>query len=419
MFNMATSMLCRVRLSSPAVQRLFLTLCKSRPGNCNNVLQVFHRPWSESTGFKPRRKGWWRKYLGITVGVGVAFAVVLPKKFNQYVESGYKKLPLESFSRLCGRLSRVEMWDWLQVRVLRLYVNMFKVDLSEAEDEDLTHYASLSEFFRRPLKPGARPIDEHHELTCPSDGKILHFGVVQDGKLEQVKGVTYSLRQFFGHSTWINGPLTNNMHYQSDEEYYDSLHIRPGNALYYCVIYLAPGDYHRFHSSVDWTITFRRHFPGKLLSVRPWIAECVKDLFNYNERVVYLGTWKHGLFSYVPVGATNVGSIKIYCDEELATNKAENKRKESIEKSFCDGGSSGVKVKKGEMFGEFNMGSTVVLVFEAPQDFQFTCESGQQVKCGIAMGNDEIVSDKNNNKIMSAENKQHKSWFEYIKSFVV
>lgn len=37
---------------------------------------------------------------------------------------------------------------------------------------------------------------------------------------------------------------------------------REGNELYHCVIYLAPGDYHCFHSPTDWTVSHRRHFPG-------------------------------------------------------------------------------------------------------------------------------------------------------------
>lgn len=36
----------------------------------------------------------------------------------------------------------------------------------------------------------------------------------------------------------------------------------PVKGLYYCVIYLKPGDYHRIHSPVDWNVLVRRHFSG-------------------------------------------------------------------------------------------------------------------------------------------------------------
>lgn len=60
------------------------------------------------------------------------------------------------------------------------------------------------------------------------------------------------------------------MMYDFDRRYDDDdegniasqLLIHPSNQLYYCIIYLAPGDYHRFHSPADWTVLVRRHFPG-------------------------------------------------------------------------------------------------------------------------------------------------------------
>jgi phosphatidylserine decarboxylase len=89
---------------------------------------------------------------------------------------------------------------------------------------------------------------------------------------------------------------------------------QPENRLYYCVIYLAPGDYHRFHSPTNWVIHTRRHVAGELYSVSPYMAKILKDLFVLNERVVLLGRWKYGFFSMSPVGATNVGSIRINFD---------------------------------------------------------------------------------------------------------
>jgi len=36
----------------------------------------------------------------------------------------------------------------------------------------------------------------------PSDGKVLNFGRVSAGVLEQVKGITYSLKGFLGPASW-------------------------------------------------------------------------------------------------------------------------------------------------------------------------------------------------------------------------
>lgn len=190
--------------------------------------------------------------------------------------------------------------------------------------------------------------------------------------------------------------------------------------LYYMVVYLAPGDYHRFHSPVSWVVSQRRHFAGELYSVSPYLVRTLPGLFTLNERVVLIGRWRHGFFSYTPVGATNVGSILINFDRELRTNSlttdtaADLAAEEAKERGepYCgfaeatyEGASKilgGHALKRGEEMGGFQLGSTIVMVFEAPKGvrgsfdegfseerrggWKWLVEKGQQVKMGQALG---------------------------------
>lgn len=80
-------------------------------------------------------------------------------------------------------------------------------------------------------------------------------------RVEQIKGVTYDLKYFLGD---LNDFPVNRTEKKTEqkEDYINTLLKNPDNRLYQLIIYLAPGDYHRFHSSTDWNIKFRRHFPG-------------------------------------------------------------------------------------------------------------------------------------------------------------
>ncbi|KAM3939529.1 phosphatidylserine decarboxylase proenzyme, mitochondrial isoform 1-T1 [Leptodactylus fuscus] len=293
----------------------------------------------------------------------------------------YKSVPTRLLSRAWGRLNQVELPTWLRKPVYSLYIWTFGVNMKEAAVEDLHHYRNLSEFFRRKLKPQARPVCDSHSVISPSDGKILHFGRVKNCEVEQVKGVTYSLESFLGPQTWTeNLPISKN-------SFQDQLVTKEGNELYHCVIYLAPGDYHCFHSPTDWNVHHRRHFPGSLMSVNPGVARWIKELFCYNERVVLTGGWKHGFFSLTAVGATNVGSIRIYFDRDLQTNSPRYSKGSHNDMSYVtNNNQDGIAMRKGEQLGEFNLGSTIVLIFEAPKDFTFNLKAGQKIHFGEAVG---------------------------------
>lgn len=296
---------------------------------------------------------------------------------NGFMVECYCCLPLRITSRLWGWFASIEVPLVLRPTFYGLYAKVFRANLEEI-DLDLTTFPNLVEFFVRPLKDGVRPIAQNVEIVSPADGKVLHYGPVTSCRVEQVKGVTYSLRHFLGEPDWPRSSNSLEKIENDDCRYLKSLLKDPANDLYQLTIYLAPGDYHRFHSPTDWQIKFRRHFQGKLLSVNPRIAGWLPDLFSLNERVVYIGEWGGGFMSYAAVGATNVGSIKVYCDRNLATNT----RKWPKGKS-CDDASLGcTNMSKGQMLGEFRMGSTIVLLFEAPPDFKFSLHRGQDIKVG-------------------------------------
>jgi len=208
-----------------------------------------------------------------------------------------------------------------------------------------------------------------------------------------------------------------------EKPWYARLTSEHKTALYYVVVYLAPGDYHRFHSPTAWVVEKRRHFAGELYSVSPYLQRTLPGLFTLNERVVLLGRWRWGFFSFTPVGATNVGSIKVNFDRELRTNSlttdtaADTAAEEASKRGEPYSGFAeatyeaaspilhGHALRRGEEMGGFQLGSTVVLVFEAPKGerpsldegwmgekakrkggWNWSVEKGQRVKMGEKLG---------------------------------
>lgn len=397
-------------------------------------------------------------------------------------------LPLKALSRLWGRFNELDLPMPLRIPGFKLYSWIFGANLDEIKEPDLRTYANLASFFYRELKPGARPIDpDPNAIISPSDGKVLSFGMIERGEVEQVKGMTYSLEALLGEASPSREAISSHgvvpadvvqddsVNMAMDEEFarvngipYTLPHLLSGskrrpkkesamdasttseltseakvkadlalgdgrpwyaprasnNALYYCVIYLAPGDYHRFHSPVSWVVESRRHFAGELYSVSPYLQRTLPGLFVLNERVVLLGRWRWGFFSYIPVGATNVGSIKLNFDAELRTNSlttdtaadraaAEAAKRGEPYSGFAEAtyykasrALQGHALQRGEEMGGFQLGSTIVLVFEAPMGIRksfdegwgggrqggwtWDIEKGQTIKVGQKLGQVEL-----------------------------
>ena len=108
-------------------------------------------------------------------------------------------LPLKFLSRLWGKCNELDIPYYLRIPGFKLYGFIFGVDFDEVSEPDLHNYRNLAQFFYRTLKPGVRPLDQHpNALLSPADGRVIQFGYIEHGEVEQVKGVTYSVDALLG-----------------------------------------------------------------------------------------------------------------------------------------------------------------------------------------------------------------------------
>ena len=124
---------------------------------------------------------------------------------------------------------------------------------------------TLGSFFTRKLKTGLRPLDNDSCVVSPADGTVTHMSRFRGGYLEQVKGVHYSLSYFLGlDKADASSPHRTTVHAAAPFPERSSgglLHATDGSTvLMQMVIYLSPGDYHRFHSPADWTVETKRYY---------------------------------------------------------------------------------------------------------------------------------------------------------------
>jgi phosphatidylserine decarboxylase len=287
---------------------------------------------------------------------------------HPFLKRLFISIPFRISSRVWGFFARIELPLSMRAPIYRLYSHAFGCKLNEMELK-LTEYPSMAAFFARKLKPTARTIGTT-ALTSPVDGKVLSVGRVDSaGGIAQVKGIRYSLRDFVGEGQVL-----------------DRLSAAAAKGhLYCCTIYLAPGDYHGFHTPAQMNVEWSRHFAGYLLPVAPIVAKIVDGLFAVNERVLIGGKWQHGLIVVAPVGASNVGSIDIEIDSSIKTNKAWPRREHT--ENMYNSPPGGLRLAKGERIGTFQMGSTVVLLVESPRPLLWLVIGGQTLKLGEELAN--------------------------------
>jgi phosphatidylserine decarboxylase len=265
-------------------------------------------------------------------------------------------LPQHGLSRLTLRATRVRT-PWFKNALMRGFMRLYDIDMSEALESDPVRYGSFNEFFTRALKSGARPIAaDPASIACPVDGTVSECGRIEGEQLMQAKGRTYALNELLAAAPWSSA-------FAGGE---------------FATIYLAPYNYHRIHMPLAGKLLQTIYVPGRLFSVNTVTAARVPRLFARNERVICLFEGAAGRFAVILVGALNVGSMSTVWAGDITPAKRR------IVTRLPD---AQVSLGKGEELGRFNMGSTVILLLEPNRAaWRDDLQAGLKVRLGEELG---------------------------------
>ena len=265
-------------------------------------------------------------------------------------------LPKQGLTDLAGRVAAARSGARTQ-QLIRWFVRRYGVNMAEAAEPNLAHYACFNDFFTRALKVGARPLAAA-SFVCPVDGTISQFGAIEHDQIFQAKGHRYSTTALVGGDAALAA------------EFEDG---------HFATLYLSPRDYHRIHMPCAAKLLRMTHVPGELFSVNPTTARGVPGLFARNERVVCVFESVHGLFVLTLVGATIVGSMATTWHGVVNPPRPGVLREWHYEEQD-------IAFALGDEMGRFLLGSTVVLLFpKGPLHFNRAWAPGRSIRLGEAM----------------------------------
>ena len=264
-------------------------------------------------------------------------------------------VPKNRLSRAIGRLVHARLPRPLARMLVHRFARTYQIDVAAA-GKPLHEYPSIGHFFIRDLREGLRPIES--DFVSPVDGVLRNFGVVENGRLEQIKGKTYTVARFLG----------------------DESHARRYEHGTFFNLYLSPQDYHHVHSPVGGSIVRSVHIPGMLWPVNDWSLANIDELFAINERVVTYIDCSLGLVAVVMIGATNVGKISVSYDSFISNTAG---TKQTARRDY----EPPIAIAAGDRLGTFHMGSSVVVLLEPGRvDLsRVRLEAGKKVQYGAAV----------------------------------
>ncbi len=268
----------------------------------------------------------------------------------------FKIIPTSLLSRIFGLICMIPLPSFIITRFIQWYSAKFNI--KNEYNEPSGGFPTINQFFTRTLKPGIHIINQSkNAVVSPVDARIDQYGTIDDNAIIQAKGISYSLNDLIPSKT-------------ADR-------FRNGTFM---TLYLSPGDYHRIHSPVNGTITGYFNIPGKLYSVHEFMVKGIKNLFCLNERLItYIETPK-GMAAVCKIGAMNVGKITLSF-ETVCTNKTFRKKNE-----FFYSSAFMPSINAGDELGRFNLGSTIVLIFEKGMVDFLPFKSATAIRMGTKIG---------------------------------
>ena len=264
-------------------------------------------------------------------------------------------LPQKLLTAFAGAFARRQV-PLLSGLAIRLFIRLFRVDMTQSACSDPGAYRSFNAFFTRALIDDARPLAAAPALLCPCDGVVSECGPLDGTRLLQVKGVSYRAADLLADPA-----LAEN--------------FRDGS---FATIYLTPADYHRVHMPTDGYLERMLYVPGSLYSVNPATVAGRPGLFARNERVVSSFRGEDGHFAMVLVGAMIVGGIRTRWAGRVTPRTAE---------PWQMAADARVLLERGDEMGLFELGSTVVLLFPGGTvALDPDLAPGRRVRMGEAIG---------------------------------
>ncbi len=246
-----------------------------------------------------------------------------------------KKHYTSVISSAFGKFASKEFPSLIQHFINASYVKLMGLDMSHFDAP--SSYPTLNKLFTRAfVTPPVLPEDSQ-ALISGVDALITDAGTITEGRAYQIKGMSYDIERLFGV---FHAGLAKK--------------LEGGEFINF---YLSPKDYHRYHMPMKLKIVSLTHIPGKLYPVNFPLLRNMPNLFIENERVVIACEDEKGRVQVlVLVGALNVGKMVVTFEENIRTNSEIREPKHYTYEDLV--------LDKGEMFGWFEMGSTMLMFSE-------------------------------------------------------